>query len=263
MLIDIVAGFIDTDQWHADDEVCEQFMLSAVVPILEAAFRCASFLEISKQHELYHSYLDLTMAVCKQEKLLPILVEMKKCYIPNQVTPIYTLLDKVNELGKIFLNCLSSTDDDSSKVSADLARKVAKTNECVQDAIEDLLADTVNKNFIEDALQLGTEGAYKALLSPIRFDNMSMKNDSGAYNHYHKDLISQSTTIKPKKMVRLAQELADLSNSLPDQNTNAIFVRVDQDRTDVMKAIITGSNQTPYAHGCYEFDIFFVEDYPN
>jgi hypothetical protein len=43
-------------------------------------------------------------------------------------------------------------------------------------------------------------------------------------------------------MVRLAQELADLSNSLPDQNTNAIFVRVDTERVDVMKAIITGSN---------------------
>jgi baculoviral IAP repeat-containing protein 6 len=71
---------------------------------------------------------------------------------------------------------------------------------------------------------------------------MSVKNESGTYNHYHKDMINQNTTVNPKKMVRLAQELADLSNSLPDQNTNAIFVRVDTERVDVMKAIITGSN---------------------
>lgn len=92
---------------------------------------------------------------------------------------------------------------------------------------------------------------------------MSIKSDSGHYNHYHKDMINAASTVNPKKMVRLAQELADLSNSLPDQNTNAIYVRVDTERVDVMKAVITGSNQTPYSHGCYEFDIFFVEDYPN
>ena len=69
------------------------------------------------------------------------MIEIKKCYIPNQVTPIYTLLEKVNELGKIFLNCLQSTDDETSKISAELARKVAVTHDKVQEAIEDLLAE--------------------------------------------------------------------------------------------------------------------------
>lgn len=32
----------------------------------------------------------------------------------------------------------------------------------------------------------------------------------------------------PNKMVRLAQELADLSNALPSEHTNSIFVRVDK-----------------------------------
>lgn len=64
-------------------------------------------------------------------------------------------------------------------------------------------------------------------------------------------------------MVRLAQELADLSNALPSEHTNAIFVRVDKSRVDMMKALITGSTDTPYAHGCYEFDIFCENSYPN
>ena len=64
-------------------------------------------------------------------------------------------------------------------------------------------------------------------------------------------------------MVRLAQELADLSNALPSEHTNAIFVRVDKSRVDMMKALITGSTYTPYAHGCYEFDIFCENSYPN
>jgi ubiquitin-protein ligase len=65
------------------------------------------------------------------------------------------------------------------------------------------------------------------------------------------------------KMVRLAQELADLSNALPSEATNAVFARVDKDRVDVMKAIITGAEGTPYAHGCFEFDIFCDNNYPN
>ena len=52
-------------------------------------------------------------------------------------------------------------------------------------------------------------------------------------------------------MVRLAQELADLSTALPIDHTNAIFVRVDRERIDMMKAVIFGANGTPYAHGAF------------
>ena len=64
-------------------------------------------------------------------------------------------------------------------------------------------------------------------------------------------------------MVRLAQELADLSNSLPSEHTNSVFVRCDKSRVDMMKAIITGSTGTPYAHGAFEFDMFTENSYPN
>lgn len=64
-------------------------------------------------------------------------------------------------------------------------------------------------------------------------------------------------------MVRLAQELADLSNALPSEHTNSVFVRVEKTRVDLMKSLITGAIGTPYAHGCYEFDIFCENSYPN
>lgn len=63
-------------------------------------------------------------------------------------------------------------------------------------------------------------------------------------------------------MIRLAQELADLSNALPCEHTNSIFVRVDRQRVDLMKAIIMGSSNTPYAHGCFEFDVYCDNKYP-
>ena len=36
----------------------------------------------------------------------------------------------------------------------------------------------------------------------------------------------------------------------------------DRERVDMMKALIVGSTCTPYAHGCYEFDLFCDNKYP-
>ena len=52
--------------------------------------------------------------------------------------------------------------------------------------------------------------------------------------------------------VHLAKELAVLSTSLP----SGIFVRVDESRIDVIKCLIAGPPDTPYAGGLFEFDIF-------
>ena len=60
----------------------------------------------------------------------------------------------------------------------------------------------------------------------------------------------------------LEQEMADLSNALPNKYTNAIFVRVDESRVDVMKANNLGAAATSYAHGWFEYNIFYDSRYP-
>ena len=54
-----------------------------------------------------------------------------------------------------------------------------------------------------------------------------------------------------------------MSTSLPIEHTNSIFVRVDDQRVDVMKALIMGAKDTPYAHGAYLYDVYFEDAYPN
>lgn len=90
-----------------------------------------------------------------------------------------------------------------------------------------------------------------------------MKDTSGSYyTHHYSSSVSQSTP-PSSKVIRLAQELADLSNSLPTEHTNSIFVRVDKNRVDLMKVLIMGSSTTPYAHGAFEYDVYFDDSYPN
>lgn len=65
------------------------------------------------------------------------------------------------------------------------------------------------------------------------------------------------------RAVRISQEVSTLATSLPVQPDSSIFLRVDEDRFDVMRALITGPKGTPYEGGCFEFDILLPPDYPN
>ena len=112
ILIDIVTNFLNPDQWEAPKEMLDEILESALMPILENAFRNGSFLEISKEAECFHSYLALTRAICQQKNLLPVLVELDPQFKPVQTEPIYKLLAKLNDLAQIFLNCINQQSKD-------------------------------------------------------------------------------------------------------------------------------------------------------
>ena len=58
---------------------------------------------------------------------------------------------------------------------------------------------------------------------------------------------------------RIAKELATMPNALPLNASNSIFVCVDESRCDIMKVLISGPDDTPYANGLFEFDVFFPQ----
>lgn len=66
-----------------------------------------------------------------------------------------------------------------------------------------------------------------------------------------------------RKVRRLTNEIKLMQNYLPVEFSNAIFLKYDEQRMDVMKTILTGVDDTPYANGVFLFDVFFDENYPN
>ncbi|KRY66665.1 putative ubiquitin-conjugating enzyme protein 17 [Trichinella pseudospiralis] len=72
-------------------------------------------------------------------------------------------------------------------------------------------------------------------------------------------LVSSSALDRGK---RIAREIASLENNIPLNESNSIFVCIDESRCDLMKVLITGPDQTPYQNGCFEFDVFFPANYP-
>ncbi|WCJ20356.1 Ubiquitin-conjugating enzyme family protein [Euphorbia peplus] len=73
-------------------------------------------------------------------------------------------------------------------------------------------------------------------------------------HHYAK----KHSTISPKLHKKIAKEWEILEKDLPD----SIYIRVYEDRIDLLRAAITGAAGTPYHDGLYFFDIAFPSDYP-
>lgn len=80
--------------------------------------------------------------------------------------------------------------------------------------------------------------------------------------HFESNARSAGDQSHPARVKRLAQEAVTLSTSLPLSYSSSVFVRCDTDRLDIMKVLITGPADTPYANGCFELDVFFPPDYP-
>ena len=115
-------------------------------------------------------------------------MDIGDAYEPRQKAPIYSLLAKLNDLATIFLSCLT----EESKKSMDeeqmrprrLAEKIKETNEVVQAKINE--SDSIKaQESLAEIMKMPLSEAYWKLLAPMRFDYMSMKSQSGSYNHVY------------------------------------------------------------------------------
>ena len=82
----------------------------------------------------------------------------------------------------------------------------------------------------------------------------------GHYIHHY--IKSDSPGTSPTRISRLTQELSDLSNALPIDSTNAIFVRTDNEKVYLINTLVMGSAGIPYAHRAFEFDLYWNWNYP-
>lgn len=102
---------------------------------------------------------------------------------------------------------------------------------------------------------------YKQALQPLQYMAASFSLD-GTHCHNYASEFKHSQNVTQKQVLRIAQELSSLSTSLPLELSSSIFVRTDDDKITLMKALITGPEGTPYSGGCFIFDIYFPPMYP-
>lgn len=102
----------------------------------------------------------------------------------------------------------------------------------------------------------------------LRVDYIAMMQDKRFYTAHIQDSHSfqgnmQGLDPRSAKVKTLMKEMKQLQQNLPVHPEASIFVRQDEDRMDVMRALVTGPAGTPYSLGCFCFDIYFPTSYPN
>ncbi|KAK7676142.1 hypothetical protein QCA50_020892 [Cerrena zonata] len=117
--------------------------------------------------------------------------------------------------------------------------------------------ESTQKSYIEWANRVRFE--YCDLSIPAQEDT---GDDVPHYKfYYNNEARMLASSDIPKRSLAIAKELAVLTTNLPVAWNSSIFLRVDETRVDIIKALITGPEGTPYYNGCYLFDIFLGPSY--
>lgn len=108
------------------------------------------------------------------------------------------------------------------------------------------------------------ESAYVAALDELAVGDFDSEAPR-AYNRSFAAKAGRQEGDTAGKMKALSKEVRGFTGRtrLPIYAASSICVRYDQNRMDKMRALITGPEDTPYYGGCFIFDVYFPDDYPN
>ena len=261
VIIKLLTHFFNSQSFEMNQNLMRVFLESPILPCLESAYRGGTLLELSKDANLYLTYLQLTVVLSKNHSLIPLLLDISKDYKPIQTQSVYHLLSLLYDGAKIFMNCLKQNTKKEKSTEEKLATEIINSYDIISKNIKLYQSKTESGKNYTEILKLPVEKSYPLLLRELAFDYMNMRNSKGNLEHCYSSYSSGEPT--QAKAIRLAQEFADLPRALPCESTNSIYVRVDNNNMDYMKVLIIGSEGTPYSNGAFLFDVFFDNQYPN
>uniref|UniRef100_H0ZEY7 Dual E2 ubiquitin-conjugating enzyme/E3 ubiquitin-protein ligase BIRC6 n=1 Tax=Taeniopygia guttata TaxID=59729 RepID=H0ZEY7_TAEGU len=272
---------------------------SCLIPAMSSYLRNDSVLDMARHVPLYRALLELLRAIASCASMVPLLLplsgessEEEEEQLESQAS-VGTLLAKMKTCVDTYTNRLRSKKDkakagvkpDTSDQEPEgltlLVPDIQKTAEIVYAATTSLRQANQEKKMAEYSKKAAVkpkpmsvlrslEEKYVAVMKKLQFDTFEMvsEDDDGKLvfkvnYHYMSQVKNASDANSAARARRLAQEAVTLSTSLPLSSSSSVFVRCDEERLDIMKVLITGPADTPYANGCFEFDVYFPQDYPN
>ncbi|KAL5995706.1 putative ubiquitin-conjugating enzyme E2 23 [Asimina triloba] len=147
---------------------------------------------------------------------------------------------------------VDATDNRSPKSTHDAAQ------ECGPVAINTVAELNVVQN-VEGKMSEGSDDEITRQLredSPGTFKRFDIAKDP--LDHYYRDGSGQNDNSGRKWVKKVHQDWSILEKNLPD----GIYVRVYEDRMDLLRAVIVGAYGTPYQDGLFFFDFHLPPEYP-
>ncbi|GAB1609836.1 baculoviral IAP repeat-containing protein 6-like isoform X2 [Argonauta hians] len=281
--------------------VPELLSLSCLVPAISSYLRNDSVLDMARHIPLYKALLELLRGIAICPMLVPLLLPLDKSGDGEMTVSVCTLLEKMRGCVDTYANRLKSNktkgnsyaaannagngsgptitskeEEEENEGLAKLIPNIQETARIVQMATDKLKGSkggsAANKGSRSEDKSMCSnatlENRYINVMKQFQFETYEMVTENDNFmkfttpHHYESNVRTSGFIKNPSRARRLAQEAVTLSTSLPLSASSSVFVRCDEDRLDIMKVLITGPADTPYANGCFEFDVYFPQDYP-
>nr|UPX08860.1 pho2 [Medicago sativa] len=136
-------------------------------------------------------------------------------------------------------------------------------NFCIEPHPTDELQSTEDRTSYPEVIRIHDKNDFPLSLESNSSNQFKQFDviESCSEDHHFFDEGKELSTLQVKKgwVKKVQQEWSILERSLPD----SIYVRVFEERMDLMRAVIVGATGTPYHDGLFFFDICFPPEYPN
>ncbi|CAI2357378.1 unnamed protein product [Caenorhabditis sp. 36 PRJEB53466] len=252
---------------------------SSILSILEYNLRNDSFFDVSEHIEIYQALLETAAAMAACPGLVPHLV---KPYTPNAKSIAKELIPRFKDNILAIQARWGGTLEETNFRMADFSTKVTLLSDFVIDAARAYEQTLPPEQRIQTATHRRSshightskmseakdeEAIYKTKMQELQLQTAKFIGDFGklcvpyAFRKEAKNINPFSPHLRDRTK-RIAKELASIANALPLNASNSIYVCYDEGRVDIIKVLISGPDDTPYANGLFEFDIFFPTGYP-
>mmetsp|Transcript_5580 Transcript_5580/g.15700 ORF Transcript_5580/g.15700 Transcript_5580/m.15700 type:complete len:560 (+) Transcript_5580:30-1709(+) len=111
------------------------------------------------------------------------------------------------------------------------------------------------KKPVEELSVVSLSERYQSILGPLRFETVDSLSN-------HLFLRAAPTAPSGLNMRLRWKELCMFKAALPVEYGSSCFCRVVDSRLDMLRVMITGPDETPYANGCFLFDVNLPASYP-
>ncbi|XP_008195667.1 baculoviral IAP repeat-containing protein 6 isoform X2 [Tribolium castaneum] len=293
VLLQVLASYISPNGETAD-ELMEDVLPSSfhdllanssLLPALSSYLRNDSVLDMARHIPLYRAALQLLRALATSSQLVDLLLPQKtrinEPSISSLLKSMKTCVDTY--ASKLRLNTKTNTkfktklreqleELEQGEGLATLMPDIQDTANLVSKVTSGLVDsdhDSEGEVAVDRVIFASLEEKYLKIMKSLQFGSYEMITELpeggvkfAVSHHFENNAKSTGEQSHPARVKRIAQEAVTLSTSLPLSYSSSVFVRYDTSRLDVMKVLMTGPADTPYANGCFEFDVFFPPDYP-
>lgn len=265
----VLTTIIDNLQNYSDDEMALIYKIiksSYLIPFIKSYINGTNTLDMSKHVEIYKLFFTFLQIITTEDSMF--LFDD----VPSPSDSLFGLLKKLYQETKTVTKFIANKepvkntkDSNADSDDFDICSMVCVVYEMIEPLYNKYLEtktqhnDQEKKNLIdkiENAKNSGdpTHQLYKDTMEKLKFDTTKFTSN---YTY-----VSSNST-NSKVMRRLSHEFGMLMKDLPILFQTSIFVRVDEQNNKRLKVLITGTDNTPYDSGCFIFDLYTGDNYPN